>query len=146
MKDFTVDSESDRRHYSKSSNKNLAYLGLVIVGMGIGIGGTYVISNPQVLARLPETSSLLNAAPVNDSQPVAAIPAPTNFVVDVVKETGPAVVRIDSERKVAAQAPQGSDNPMREFFGSQMPQAPNSQVQHGTGSGFVVSDDGRILT
>ncbi|MGL5034179.1 MAG: HhoA/HhoB/HtrA family serine endopeptidase, partial [Microcystaceae cyanobacterium] len=46
----------------------------------------------------------------------------------------------------AAQAPQGSDNPMREFFGSQMPQAPNSQVQHGTGSGFVVSDDGRILT
>jgi Do/DeqQ family serine protease len=80
---------------------------------------------------------------------IAGIPAPSNFVVDVVKETGPAVVRINSERKVETEAPEmPNDSFFRDFFGSQVPSFPHgqSQIQRGTGSGFIVSDNGQILT
>lgn len=70
----------------------------------------------------------------------------------VVKRVSPAVVTIQSERRVRAprQFPFLSDPRFREFFreryGSEAPQQPPSQVQRGLGSGVVVSADGYILT
>ncbi|AFY70426.1 HtrA2 peptidase [Thalassoporum mexicanum PCC 7367] len=75
-----------------------------------------------------------------------------NFVTAAVKKVGPAVVRIDTERTIATQAPDiFSDDPLfRRFFGKdffpERPQMPREFRQHGQGSGIVIKPDGTILT
>ncbi len=137
----------ERHSTPKKASKSWAYLGLVLMGMGVGIGGTYAVTNPQWAAQLPGIASAV-AQNTTPNQPPAIVNSivPSNFVIDVVKETGPAVVRINSERKVKAEVPEAFNDPFfRNFFGGQMPQMPD-QVQRGTGSGFIISSDGQILT
>ena len=149
MKDISL--HSPKQTPSKIS---LAYLGLVLVGMGIGAGGTFVLTNPQWVDRLTENSVIpplvtneTSLSRREDLQSRLAPREPSNFVVDVVQSTGPAVVRINAQKTVKAQRPQGLNDPFLErFFGSQMPPMPNDQIQRGAGSGFIVSDDGKIFT
>lgn len=67
-----------------------------------------------------------------------------NFIAQVVKEVGPAVVRIDATRRV--EVPVRSIDPLIErFFGENIFPS-QERVQRGVGSGFIISQDGRILT
>jgi len=147
MKDFSL--RPPKETHSKFS---LAYLGLVLAGMGIGAGGTFVLTNPQLLNRLAENPAVapLVAPEINstqDSRQSFLMPRePSNFVVDVVRETGPAVVRINAAKTVRTQVPPALGDPFQRFFGSQVPVEPNERVERGTGSGFIVSDDGQIFT
>jgi S1-C subfamily serine protease len=92
---------------------------------------------------------------VAQSEPIQANSAPTdreNFVTAAVKKVGPAVVRIDTERTIASQAPDlFSDDPLfQRFFGDDffpnLPQTPREFRQHGQGSGFMIKSNGTILT
>ena len=66
-----------------------------------------------------------------------------NFVVNVVQKVGPAVVRIDTSRRVSS-LPDGFNDPfLRRFFGD-VPSQPREQT--GSGSGFIIDTNGRILT
>ncbi len=89
-----------------------------------------------------------------------------DFISNIVQQVGPAVVRIDSTRTVSANsAASGGQTPslfndpfFQQFFGSQVPgsqtpgtqpqtpQTPQTQVQRGEGSGFIVNSNGQIIT
>ncbi|WP_218079967.1 HhoA/HhoB/HtrA family serine endopeptidase [Anthocerotibacter panamensis] len=67
-----------------------------------------------------------------------------NFITGVVEKVGPAVVRIDSSRTVAARPSVFNDPFLRRFFGGVPDAAPREQ--RGTGSGFIIKKEGLILT
>ena len=70
-----------------------------------------------------------------------------NFVVSVVQEVGPAVVRIDTSRTVTSSVPDEFNDPFfRRFFGSRVPTQPTEREQRGNGSGFIINSNGEILT
>jgi S1-C subfamily serine protease len=77
------------------------------------------------------------AAPprVSDAAPPATIlPESRNLIVDAVEKVGPAVVRIDTVKRVV--------NPLGSILG----RGPAIQQQQGQGSGFITRSDGVLLT
>jgi Do/DeqQ family serine protease len=68
-------------------------------------------------------------------------------VAQVVRDVGPAVVRIDAQRTVENAVPEMFNDPFfRRFFGNQIPNIPDKQIQSGTGSGFILNKQGQIIT
>ncbi len=63
-----------------------------------------------------------------------------NFIVAAVEKVGPAVVRIDSSRRIRS----GNGSP-RDLFGLD-PNSGRPSLERGTGSGFAIGSDGIILT
>lgn len=89
------------------------------------------------------SSSGINQPP---SRPLTPTAEDTNFVVEVVERVEPAVVQIDTAQRVRNRTPNALNDPfLREFFGGQ-PAVPRERVIRGSGSGFVISADGQILT
>lgn len=156
----------DRSQSSNSLQQGLARfartslgrsLGLVLLGAGVATAGSYLVWHPQSSRSLQSatpiaaTSTQPTASPVPpvQSAPIAAAANP-NFVTNVVKQVGPAVVRIDASRtvKTSNRIPEGFNDPFfRDFFGQRSPmEQPSERTEQGLGSGFIVSNDGRIIT
>ncbi|MBE9115854.1 trypsin-like peptidase domain-containing protein [Lusitaniella coriacea LEGE 07157] len=125
----------------KPLGKAVTYLSLVALGSGIALGGNYWVSNGQTAIQTTGRSAIAQS---NSSVPLSGT---TNFVTEVVERVGPAVVRINASRTVATEMPEAFNDPFfRRFFGNQVPDIPDTQVQRGSGSGFIISSDGKILT
>nr|MBX2864357.1 trypsin-like peptidase domain-containing protein [Leptolyngbyaceae cyanobacterium MAG.088] len=70
-----------------------------------------------------------------------------NFITDVVTDVGPAVVRIDASRTVSQRVPDVFNDPnFRQFFGGRLPQGGQERTERGLGSGFIISENGQIIT
>jgi S1-C subfamily serine protease len=86
-----------------------------------------------------------SALPPLASAALAATPSTHSFVADAVRQVGPAVVRIDTERNVARQAfdPALLDPLLRDLFGDPS----GSMRERGQGSGVVIdAGKGLVLT
>ncbi|MFZ4565320.1 MAG: trypsin-like peptidase domain-containing protein [Prochlorococcaceae cyanobacterium] len=76
--------------------------------------------------------------------PAPAVAASHGFVAEAVSRVAPAVVRIDTERRVvvAGVDPSFEDPFLRELFGD----LPGSRRESGQGSGVIIDRDGLVLT
>ncbi|QSJ21153.1 trypsin-like peptidase domain-containing protein [Nostoc sp. UHCC 0702] len=95
-------------------------------------------------------SQVSGQQPTNNSPAIVPLPiisssGDPNFVVKVVQQVGDAVVRIDSSRTVTRSADEFGDPFLRRFFGD-VPSQPRQRVERGSGSGFIISSSGQILT
>ncbi|MEM9904724.1 MAG: HhoA/HhoB/HtrA family serine endopeptidase [Cyanobacteria bacterium P01_D01_bin.44] len=121
-------------------------LASLLVGAGLATAGSFLVWSPaSPLQARSESVETVATAPQNQVAPVAA--ANPNFVTEVVNKVGPAVVRINASRTVSQRMPDAFRDPFfRQFFGDQIPVQPQERVERGVGSGFILSEDGRIVT
>ncbi|MCP9774812.1 trypsin-like peptidase domain-containing protein [Cyanobium sp. HWJ4-Hawea] len=71
---------------------------------------------------------------ISDAAPAAVLSGSNNVIVAAVAKVGPAVVRIDTLKRLV--------NPLGGLFGN----GPTIQQQQGQGSGFITRSDGIVLT
>ncbi len=116
------------------------YFSLLILGGSVGYFGHRYLGQPGGF----ESPSLLETQ-------LDPIPAPSgednptdlNFITQAVNQIGPAVVRIDVSRSVSLRDP--FENPFsRRSSGEEAPSS--ERIEQGTGSGFILSSDGRLVT
>ena len=125
----------------------------LIVGGGAGWAGhqrwsTQQVQTEPVTEQVPVVQTALRTAEVSEAPAVAVVPSVQtnpNFIADAVSRVGAAVVRIDAEN-VDWDVPEAFQNPFfRRFFDDDMP-VPPEPFQQGTGSGFILTETGRIIT
>jgi serine protease Do len=132
------------------------YLLVLLTGATIALmGDRTLLKTSPVSAESPTQQKidqpLLGLAPKNsnsDHRQTALNPLPIvskdeNFIASAVQKVGPAVVRIDSSRQVRGNR---NDRPSPEDFFGVEPPSNRGRVERGTGSGFIISADGQILT
>jgi Do/DeqQ family serine protease len=135
---------------ASSLQKTATYLLLPLFGGAIALTGNYLLEKNNLLpnnnTQTPVT--IQTQAPQTTARTADTVNInPNNFVIDVVKKEGAAVVRIDSSRTVTSTNTNYLNDPFfQEFFGSQFSRTPEKRVQQGMGSGFITSSDGQILT
>ncbi|GAB4529431.1 MAG: HhoA/HhoB/HtrA family serine endopeptidase [Pleurocapsa sp.] len=126
-------------------NKLGVYLGILALGGGAGFWGSrYFREQPTIVEQSQTYPTVIPAL----SQPKNLIDNDRNinFIAAAVERVGPAVVRIDASRHISSALPEQFNKPLlRRFFGSEE-QIPTDKVERGTGSGFIIGSDGRLIT
>ncbi len=142
--------------------KNKRFLGKVtshVTALFLGVILTFstirVMSSQADTLTLPLESKLNykqnSVALRTESELQAQAPVASNstsFVAAAVAKTGPAVVRIDTEKTVATRMDPFLEDPFfREFFGDRFGgQIPRERQVRGQGSGFITQKNGIVLT
>ncbi len=115
-----LDSSSPQKN--NPLQKTVTYLSLVLLGAGIAFGSDALIERKELSALVPDSSAQLQEKKVT-TRSIDSSLIPNNFVTEVVDTVGDSVVRIDASRQTG-----------------------RFRMSEGTGSGFVVREDGQILT
>jgi S1-C subfamily serine protease len=119
---------------------------LSIGSLALISGGLVSCSNLKRQTReLPTQSQVPQSekSPSPNSVPVAVskMPNTANFIAEAVEKVGPSVVRINAVKVVENDVPDA----LRQFFdGAQG--GGEERVERGTGSGFIITSDGKLLT
>lgn len=123
---------------------------LMVIGSALFMGGAvfgYYFARPQGFtgAQSPFSANALAPTAMAQSKEI------TNGVfTKIAKESMPSVVNISTKQKVKSRlSPEMDDERTREFYEHFFPgfkDAPREQTKQSLGSGFIVEEDGHILT
>ncbi|MEO1348606.1 MAG: HhoA/HhoB/HtrA family serine endopeptidase [Cyanobacteria bacterium J06635_15] len=134
------------------------YVGLLATGSGLGIASYQLLMSPSPETSsdttIPQAETITTALQTaNQQEPALAqsrlpLQSNPNFIAEAVEQVGPAVVRIDSARTVSGLPNAFQQHPLfKRFFGDEAPAAPTPErIEQGTGSGFILTNDGRLIT
>ena len=86
------------------------------------------------------------SAETKQTEPYLALEAFSNSIADIAEKVGPAVVNIDTVKMVKTQFPSFEDPIFRRFFGREFEEFRRTIPQKGTGSGFIINQEGYVLT
>lgn len=124
-------------------------LTLLVIGAGVGVWAkeqinvqdnqTEITSERNKMLPIAISQDLSDDTPNNNNKN-----RNLNFIAQAVQKVGPAVVRIDADRELAINLPKNLPHPLfKKFFEHEIPE---HKVQKGTGSGFILNNDGLIVT
>ncbi len=137
------------------------YLGLggllLLIGAGAGWAGhnslqsRAAVSLQQLAEDSQPTAIPAAQATIAQATPVSGLPIDSNFIATAVNKVGPSVVRIDASRSVSSSSDPMERRFFKRFFGEDVPNLPEpsqlpERFEQGTGSGFILSADGKLLT
>lgn len=131
------------------SHKLGVYLSIFVLGGSLGFWSS---RNPRPETTVEQAQVYPTAVPTQLNSATIDSEQDVNFIAAAVQKVGPAVVRIDASRQVSSALPDNFQHPLfRRFFGSSKGELPAAEdiperVERGTGSGFIISDDGRLIT
>jgi S1-C subfamily serine protease len=118
---------------------------LLCLGGGLGLAGSRYLFSPTT-STLPESAIVPATLKSLPFPTTATDPNEVNFIAKAAQKVGPAVVRIDAAREVANEDETPLNQPFfKRFFGKELP-LPKQHLERGTGSGFILSADGKLLT
>ena len=126
--------------------KTLSYTAVFGVGFvmcAFALKAMYGFESGSIMPGAGESKKAVLAS-LNTSPAALHRSAGDSVVADAAAKVEPAIVDVHTVGKVAVSAnPFGNDPFFRQFMG---PQQQQSMVQHGAGSGIIISSDGYILT
>lgn len=125
--------------------------------VGIGVGAGWAASQYARQSSSPDAQTDLErqivalVPPLSTSRPGAPFSLPwqpqqqdLNFIATAVQKVEPAVVRIDASRQISAKPHSELDRPLLRKFMRDLPI--EDRVEKGTGTGTIVSNDGKVIT
>jgi S1-C subfamily serine protease len=131
----------------KTLRQGSKYISLLFLSTIASCSVGYLAAKEQLPANIesPATAQIANSSNI-----LAGVN--TNFITQVVDKVGPAVVRINASTTVVTR--QGGEDDFEDpffkrFFGDRLPQRGRStdrEVKQGTGSGFIINNNGQIIT
>jgi Do/DeqQ family serine protease len=136
-------------HASQTLRRGSKYISLLLLSTIASCSFGYLAAKEQLPSTL-ESPAAANPQVADSSSILTGMN--TNFITQVVDKVGPAVVRINASKTIVARqgsADEAEDPFFRRFFGNRMPQrepSPEREVKQGTGSGFIINNNGQILT
>ncbi len=113
------------------------------------VAGSFVLGAALFVGHGGVHAAVSTGASPIDDQSVSALTSLDRAMEQVASRVTPAVVNIsvtakDREQQISDDQLQGVPPEFRRFFGNGMPRQP--QIEHGIGSGVIISPDGYIVT
>jgi len=109
------------------------------------INRSFILATILILFLSLSWIQTINAEPQQD-KPYLSLEVLSDSIADIAEKVGPAVVNIDTIRMVKTDFPFFDDPIFRRFFRREFEEFRRTIPQKGTGSGFIINQEGYILT